>query len=254
MKRLSPADKLFLCHPRFETFAANLASAEAAAGSGGSGGRTLMVQCDAHDAVPLLSGLVASDSAVPEPGVVFIDCEKKTAPLRGLLAAVRDAFPSAVIVGDDLVFPSVKAAIEPARAAAPCLPLEEAYVLVPPPGRCPSGVGLFALARLIAAARESLAPPSPDAAAAALLLSKGRGRDVLASLPHHRALRTELRFADGDTALHEACRQRSALELLAALGALREGAARWEAPLGNAACLLPWDFLTHRLQFFGGGS
>jgi len=295
MKKLGPGDKLFLNHPRFEAFAANMLACEAqvargavAAGRAGAGsassaataaadaaaasgaedaaddeaasgteaapdgpaaalgvGATYLVQADAHEAVEMLRALVAATPAVDTPQVVFVDCEKKTAKLRSLLAGITAAFPQAIIVGDDLVYGSVQAVVD-ALPAGRCIPLSEAYVLAPEGWPAARRAGLKAL---MADAREELRPSAEQDASAAFV-----AHSQLTQLFEWHAppavLHAPLPFSMGGTLLHDLCRRRDAKALRAVWPRFVEAAESWRAPLANSAQLTPWDYLAHFLQFF----
>jgi hypothetical protein len=95
MKRVKPEDKMFFHHLRYETFFGNMDRFQGVS----------MVRAEVRDGVRLLA-----DSGVAFD-VVFIDCEKKTEPLRELVRLIHGKWPGAVIVGDDYVFDSVKRAV-----------------------------------------------------------------------------------------------------------------------------------------------
>ncbi|KAA0171386.1 hypothetical protein FNF28_00877 [Cafeteria roenbergensis] len=284
MKRLGPADKLFLNHPRFETFAANMLATEAAlqgqarpaaapassaacaAGTDagpadgaaaepadgaalrsepGSLGRTFLMQADAHDAVRIAARLIEADPSVPEPSIVFIDCEKKSAPLEALLKAVHKCFPRAVVVGDDLVYPSVQA-VAARQPPGRCLSLSESYTLLPPDAS-PEVSERFKAALL--RARDDLRPPAHQA----LMwrqLEKDQAALLLDWTDACAAAQTPLAFADGGTALHDLCRRRNTKQLHQLWPRLFSAGQEWTPPLVNAAQLTPWDYLANRMPFF----
>ena len=105
--RLVPADKLYAAHPRFETFHANLADEV------GGGVRAFSVRAEASAGARAVAPLAAGG----RPAVVFVDCEKRREPLLELLRLVAGLFPGALVVGDDLVFPSVRQALADLKAA-----------------------------------------------------------------------------------------------------------------------------------------
>jgi hypothetical protein len=207
-----------------------------------------MMKVDAHEAVSMVDRLAAAASrsgrAIESPQVVFIDCEKKTGPLLRLLDSVHKTFPDAIVVGDDLVYDSVKRAIAQ-RPAGTCLALSEAYISLPE--TAPDGL-METLKSAVAAASESLAIPEPLQRASSAI-KRGDATALFEEWPPVTALHTSLPYADGDTLLHELCRKRDAAGLKMVWEQLEASASRWTLPLLNSAALTPWDYLTHRMAF-----
>ena len=167
LSRLTPSDKLFLNHPRMECFLAGVSATMAeqrqqvqsslkttsshtvatsslssscsssslygvsAASAGGTAAQdaprqaVMAMKMDANEAIRHASRIGI------KPGVVFIDCEKKTIPLIGMLRAIRSFFPDAIIVGDDYIYPSVRKAVA-AVVGTGAVAGEEAYCIAPP--------------------------------------------------------------------------------------------------------------------------
>ena len=98
-----PIDKFYYNFMRFETFHRNLYTDSTV--------NTYAVRYDCQEAVSLLkrNGV--------EVSLFYIDFQKKTEPLKQLLADIGTAYPRATVVGDDAVFQSVRAAVESLKGA-----------------------------------------------------------------------------------------------------------------------------------------
>jgi hypothetical protein len=117
-----PEDRLFFNFLRYECFV----------GCVEESGRKLakpmsvyLAKMDIHEVVDYLHRI-----GVPID-MVFIDAEKKTLPLQKLIGKIRGAYPSAVIVGDDHVFESVKEAVRGVRPQRCVIARDDSYIVLP---------------------------------------------------------------------------------------------------------------------------
>jgi hypothetical protein len=233
MYKLKPIDKLFLLHPRWECFAANIASV-------GGTGRVATWRGDIYEALPALV------AAKVHPDVVFIDCEKKTRPLIHLITSVRTAWPDALIVGDDYVFDPVKAAVR-SFPREDVIALDEAYILTP---RGFSHDRRDCIAKAVIRVKASLAAKESE-----LVVASAIGRlDVQSALRGCTAagvhpLHFRVRGTPAVNVLHNIARSRDQRVLESAWPMLFSDAESWTAPIHNDVCLTPYDYLSHKIRF-----
>lgn len=129
----SPEDKMFFNFLRFESFVSSVESLSLQTPAVAERCSVCTMVMDVHEA-----GSVLQELGI-EVDMVFIDAEKKTLPLSDLVVRLRHLFPRAVIVGDDLVFPSVQFAMKRLeRQGITPIQKQEAY-LVTPVNNCPAG-------------------------------------------------------------------------------------------------------------------
>lgn len=244
-RKLSPSDKLFFNHPRFETFHANVGATLTERGAA-KGNSVVMVQMDAMAAIERLRELGQ------EPQLVFIDCEKKTDALVKMIMSVRRCFPRAVIVGDDYVFPSVRRAVASFAQTVHVIALQEAYVLIP------SGHDATPFRTSVSTVRATLAPSTAEAELERLCTSRNLNATQLercvelcrelAATAKQDLLHTPVQYGRAERALHTLCRTRHPA-LRNHWDALFCDAASWTAPVHNSLALAPWDYLTNKIKF-----
>jgi len=129
----SPEDKMFFNFLRFESFVSNVESLSLQTPAVAERCNVCVMVMDIHEA-----GNVLKELGI-EVDMIFIDAEKKTIPLSDLVVRIRSLFPHAVIVGDDLVFPSVQFALKRLeRQGITAMERQESY-LIPPAASCPVG-------------------------------------------------------------------------------------------------------------------
>jgi hypothetical protein len=258
MKRLKVEDNFFLNHPRYETFAANVSTAmtglgmpsgaaAAAAGSGSSSSRNkvYMIKGDASKVVTF-----ATTKRIA-PDLVFIDFEKNTARLKSLIKNLRSTFPHVVIVGDDLIFDSVKRAVR-SLPKKNTIVFEESYIVLP--NDFPADAKA-SLEESIAAAREELADTEKQTTAREYI-KDGRIGDVLRAYPAGESITTVLPHTQAQMSLHEALRvaKNKHPEAITdeVIRELLDDSQHWTNGSANFATLTPWDYITHKLSFFKG--
>ena len=94
-KSYTPLDNFYLTYPRLETFMKNMSNYE----------NVYTIKYNGNDGPQFLKNNNI------EVDMFFIDFEKNTERLFKLLTIINKLYPSAIIVGDDMVFNSVKTAI-----------------------------------------------------------------------------------------------------------------------------------------------
>ena len=122
LTRYTPGDKMFFAHPRLETFGANIMALPGT-------GDVYAIQGDAVVSVRSLAKMGYKFD------LVYVDFEKKTERLVKVLEELRSLFPTAVLVGDDRVFPSVVRAVRLFAAAHLDVGVDElggSYIVRPP--------------------------------------------------------------------------------------------------------------------------
>lgn len=285
MWKLGPLDKMYLRHLRYETFHANVApyvgkvaAAAASPASSASGSVSSRCECSAHSAASAASdeperrvvmmkmdALEAIDLLAVQdiqPQLVFIDCEKKRGPLRDLILHIQDAFPDAVIVGDDYLFPSVQEAVDDLGLPF-VLCTEEAYAIFPSEklwraAAAASDRWVAALAdspldtsieRLVKAERWS---DAVVAATTPAYTGPSSSHDaVLSSAAASQAvLQQRVPGCSSEFLTHEVCRTRDPAVLAPLWGKLFGGCEEWTAPmLLNHMNLTPFDYLAHNIKW-----
>jgi hypothetical protein len=121
--QLVPEDRMFFNFLRYECFVAGIEATGVRLN--GKPLSLYVVKMDIHQSISYLHSL-----GVPVD-MVFIDAEKKTHPLQNLIRNVRTSYPSAVIVGDDHVFNSVKEAIRSVNPPSCVMTRPESYMILP---------------------------------------------------------------------------------------------------------------------------
>lgn len=241
MSKLSALDKMFFNHLRYETFHANLEE--------NSIGNVIMMKMDAYEAVRFLkSHNVTID-------MVFIDCEKKTKPLQKLIHTLRSFFPGVIIVGDDYVFRSVRAAIAKFSNSERLQPVlsDEAYAILTEPKKRDILDDAFRAVRtdLQSSDNGSLLKQIQSVLSSGVQFDPSHVmRDILKyqrkyfpqrsliSIPAHQA----------DSLLHMLCRCRNKQFISSCLDLLFD-ATTWQDGCSNTQALTPFDYLCYKITF-----
>lgn len=242
LEGVTPIDKLFLRHLRYETFHANM---EATGGAAGGRGRTVMMKMDIRE------GLEALRSARVRVDMIFVDAEKKTKPLLSLLDYAQRHFPAAVIVGDDYVFPSVRAALKQYPRQR-LVTSDGAYMVVPERAEVRRVQAAFMRLRAV------LAPSAGQVEVLGWIRRGQYGSALDAAARHGMSLTSPLAEAAGGVVVHEIIRHARS-EGAKGRERLREvwrrllpddgGAALFGHSLYNHASLTPFDYCTHDQPF-----
>jgi hypothetical protein len=288
LEDVAPLDKLYFHHRRFETFYANMerallldddggkgyeAEAGGAARPGGDGGddggkqegcevEVVMLRANVHEAPQLLQ------AAGEGCDLVFIDAEKDKTRLAALLRTVQALFPQAVIVGDDLAFDGVKAAlVEMGLPESRVVKREEAYIILPAEGE---GEGKDRDKAAVLAVMEGevaprLAVPGWQREVVALI-GEGRDGEAVALGAAHGLGVGDVLYSPGKSIVHDVCRRRDKAALAFLDGYVEEvvlkgleaeekeegeggaPAARVLVPVNDVG-LTPFDYLTDVINF-----
>jgi predicted O-methyltransferase YrrM len=131
----SPENKMFLNHLRYETRCANEVRQDKEVNISryffdkqvsDIEHETIMVKMDIYEAIEIFYKEKIS------PDLIFIDFEKKTKALINLLYKLVKYFPKAIIVGDDLISPSVKNALKAVKTSmVNVYEFGESYIIYP---------------------------------------------------------------------------------------------------------------------------
>lgn len=116
-------DKLYFNYLRFESFVASIEATMTSPAV--SPCRVCLLRMDIHECIEYLKRMDM------DAGLVFIDAEKKTKPLSGLVHRIRRAFPRAAIVGDSYGQKSVQYAVEQVKKSSTVLTLQDSYLVLP---------------------------------------------------------------------------------------------------------------------------
>lgn len=228
MWKLGPLDKMFLRHLRYETFQANVAPHIR------DGTHVYMMKMDIYAAVELVA------SGGTKPAMILIDAEKATKPLVGLLRKLREYFPEAIIVGDDYVFASVRAAV--AEVGAPfTFTYEGGYVIYP--HKASYDMGRRSFERW----KEHFAPFGLNKHILELV-NQGKWREALAG---GNALHQYVIDSDAEFLHQHICKTlRANPDELGELWPLLFGDCYdWKPPYTNHSNLTPFDYLAHNIRW-----
>ena len=255
LEDVTPLDKMYLNHPRFESFYATQEAVSTDAG------KVFMLRANVHDAVEIVH-------ALDQPlDLIFIDAEKDTTRLLSLLEKIQRLYPQAVVVGDDLGFASVKAAVAQLNVPSSCLiTREESYLLLPPPAAADEGGGG-------GGDREGAAPPTKDSvlqlmqteieprlavpafhAALLSLVQEGKDDEALALAEKEGVGVGGELYTPGKSLIHDICRRRDEKAVAFLKGWVGGYLERVEAggeetvPMNNVG-LTPFDYLVEEINF-----
>lgn len=230
MWKLGPLDKMFLRHLRYETFQANVAPHIR------DDTHVYMMKMDIYEAVEIVA------SKGTKPTLIFIDAEKATGPLIELLYKLRKYFPEAIIVGDDYIYPSVRAAV--AKVNLPfTITLEESYIIYP--HKTSYDMGKQSIIKW-----QTLLKPSDINIHILQLIKQKKLREALA-VSAGNALHTYITGLDTEILHQYICKtlRDNPDELGELWPQLFGNCYDWKPPYTNYSNLTSFDYLTHNIKW-----
>ena len=230
LQELTPPDKLFFNHLRFESFYRNLSRFS----------NVIMMKSEAREGIDLLK---RSNISVD---MIFVDCEKKTERLIELIRSLKTWLPNAIIVGDDFCFKSVKRAVNVLRKQFLIFEGSESFIILPDDARS------YHLRdvrdhydSIMKDINKSL---REDKELADLVNKDGFEAYAKKAIESGKSLNARNTTCLSGSVVHEICRSRDK-QVLSKVWEQVMDFDHWDSPLFNDACLSPFDYLSHKLLF-----
>jgi hypothetical protein len=233
--KISPSDKMFLNHLKYETFCANLSGIN----DDDNASRFYFDKADSNDKkqvylmkMDVYEGLELLWKQGVIPDLIFIDFEKKEKPLLDLLYTLKKRYPKAVIVGDDAVAPTVKRTALSVKVPFKRV-LKDSYYIAP---------NKHIFDKLESTIPRIVKETAPSTNQGSVL------KDIKKGILKEPFIRVDTQAGVALTEFVRSQKEASKL-ILEDMIEYPESWSKWPSPITTPGSLTPFDFYSHNIQF-----